>query len=445
MPPLNFFRNLTTLVGKDQPAIFFVFEIAEFTELLDHRGDGCLADFERRCDVHDACIAFFLDQLVYAFQVIFGALTRLVARRHGERLTRFRKACKDCSWVALNFPALAPPMIFDKLERRMFRKFRLSIFVGGTCVIASCGRHEEKAVSSPATNTIASVHSNSSLPVRVLKKIAQPSTQTFFVRGVVRELKPAEKTIIIKHENIPGYMEAMIMPFEVRDTNELRGLRPGEAISFRLVVATNDAWIDQVKKLNVAPLELPSRPTVRIVRDVEPLRIGDALPEYHFTNELGQAVSTKQFKGQAIAITFFFTRCPFPTMCPRMSSNFAEVQKKLSTMANAPMNWHLLMISFDTETDTPRILKSYAERYEYDPKRWSFLTGDLLEVTAIADQFELQFWRLSPNEPLSHNLRTAVIDAEGRVQKILPENKWTSDELVQEILKAAKRNEPRQF
>jgi cytochrome oxidase Cu insertion factor (SCO1/SenC/PrrC family) len=38
---------------------------------------------------------------------------------------------------------------------------------------------------------------------------------------------------------------------------------------------------------------------------------------------------------------------------------------------------------------------------------------------------------------ISHNLRTAVIDARGRVQKILPANNWTSDELVAELVKAS--------
>ncbi len=300
----------------------------------------------------------------------------------------------------------------------MFRLISFSILIAAIA-LASCSRREEKQ--------------NSSIDA----KTQSASNQTFFVHGVVREVKAAEKTIIIRHEKIPSYMDAMEMPFDVRDTNELRGLQSGEAISFRLTVTDNDAWIDQVKKLNVSPQELPSRPTTRIVRDVEVLKVGEPLPEYHFTNELGQAVSTSQFKGKAVAITFIFTRCPFPTYCPKMSSNFAEVQKKLSTMTNAPTNWHLLMISFDTEYDSPKILKDYAERYAYDPKRWSFLTGDLLDVTAIADQFNMQFWRLNPNEPLSHNLRTAVIDAKGRVQKVLPENKWTSDELVAEMVKAA--------
>ncbi|MDB6108536.1 MAG: electron transport protein SCO1/SenC, partial [Pedosphaera sp.] len=229
---------------------------------------------------------------------------------------------------------------------------------------------------------------------------------------------------------------AMTMPFDVRDTNELRGLQSGDAVSFRMIIAGDDAWIDQLKKLNVPRAEeLPSRPAFRVTRDVDPLKVGELLPDYHFTNQLGQAISTRQFKGQALAFTFFFTRCPYPTFCPLVSNNFDGARKKLLAMPDGPKNWHLLEISFDTELDSPDALKTYAERYKYDPKYWSFVTGDLLEVTAIADQVGETFWHEGGS--ITHNLRTVVVDAQGRVQKIIPENKWTSDELVAEIIKAA--------
>jgi protein SCO1/2 len=230
-------------------------------------------------------------------------------------------------------------------------------------------------------------------------------------------------------------MDAMTMPFETKNTNELRGLKPGDSISFRLIVTDDDGWIDQVKKLNVAPSETPSRATVRRARDVEMLNIGDTVPEYHFTNQLGQAVSLSDFKGQALAIDFIFTTCPFPTMCPRLSQNFSDAQERIKAMPNAPTNWRLLTITFDPERDTVAVLKSYAERHNYDPQHWSFLTGDLIEITAIAEQFGQTFW--TEGGSISHNIRTVVIDANGKVQKIIPDNKWTSEELVNEILKAA--------
>ena len=87
---------------------------------------------------------------------------------------------------------------------------------------------------------------------------------------------------------------------------------------------------------------------------------------YKFTNELGQAVSISDFHGQALAITFFFTRCPMPDFCPRLSKNFQEASKKLSARADIPTNWHFLSVSFDPEFDTPEVLKNYGKQYQYD-------------------------------------------------------------------------------
>jgi protein SCO1/2 len=262
------------------------------------------------------------------------------------------------------------------------------------------------------------------------------TNQQFTVKGVIKELRPDGKTVEIRHEEVPNFMPAMTMPFEAKEPRELAGLKAGDVVSFRMTVTDKDTWIDEIRKLTgPGPNELPSRSTFRLVRDVEPLQIGDLLPEYHFTNEQGQAVSLSQFKGQALGITFVFTRCPLPNFCPLMSNNFGEAQKKLLAIPNGATNWHLLTISFDPEFDTPVILKAYAQRYEADPRHWNYLTGDLIDITAISEQFGQTFWR--EEGALNHNLRTVVVDAAGRVQRVFEGNKWKSDELVAELIKGA--------
>jgi protein SCO1 len=262
--------------------------------------------------------------------------------------------------------------------------------------------------------------------------------QVFQVKGVVLGVKPAEKSVEIKHEAIPGYMPAMTMPFDVKDTNLLTGLKAGDSVSFQLRVTDTEGWIDHIQKLGSGPTNSP--PTTgpfRLVRDVEPLNVGDPLPNYQFTNQFGQPVSTAQFKGQALAITFLFTRCPFPTFCPLMANHFAEAQQKLLARPNAPTNWHLLTISFDPDFDKPAVLKSYAEQHHYDPAHWTFATGALIDVTAIGEQVGLTFWH-DETGSISHNLRTVVVDASGRLRKTFVGNQWSSDELVEELVKAAK-------
>lgn len=266
--------------------------------------------------------------------------------------------------------------------------------------------------------------------------LTKTNQQVFQVKGLVIEVKPDEKSVKIKHEEIPGYMQAMTMSFDVKDTNDLAGIEAGDPVTFRMTVTDTYGWIDQIRKTGPKRNDLPTTGSFRFVRDVEPLDVGDLLPEYHFTNQLGQAFSTQQFKGQALAINFLFTRCPFPTFCPQAARNFAETQQQLLTVKNAPTNWHLLTISFDPEFDKPAVLKRYAERYNYDTNRWTFATGALIDITAIADQLGLKFSR-DANGGFDHNLRTVVIDPFNRIQKIFIGNEWTSEELVSELTKAA--------
>jgi protein SCO1/2 len=300
---------------------------------------------------------------------------------------------------------------------------RWLLFVALVAFVASCGKN------SPPQQ-------DSATP-------AKANQQVFQVKGTIVELQPAQKSVRIRHEAIPNYMDAMTMNFDVRDTNELTSLAAGDTVSFRMTVTDTDGWIDQIKKLGSAPVDVattkPSLPPgIRILRDVDPLSVGDALPDYRFTNQLGQPVNLAQFRGQALAFTFIFTRCPFPTFCPLMSNNFRAVQDALAKMPNTPTNWHLFTISFDPEWDTPARLNAYSKSYGCDPARWSFLTGELVDISALAEQVGQTFARDTDGATITHNLRTVVVDARGRVQNIIPENKWKPEELVEEILKAAR-------
>lgn len=292
------------------------------------------------------------------------------------------------------------------------------------------------------------VRSSVSVPVPVTAPMAvtSPSTnvQTFFVRGVVKELKPDGKTVVVDHEEIPNFMAKMTMPFKVKDTNQLANLGTNDQIHFRFNVAEYESWIDQVTKTGAAaaPVADPNRKSFRLVREVEVLKAGNALPDYPFTNQRGEAFRTAQFKGQALAITFIFTRCPVPDFCPRMSLRFADTDKRLRALPNAPTNYHLLSLSFDVDYDTPVVLLNYANRvkaqHSADLSRWTFATGKLIDIDDITERFGLIFPRDSEKPVFNHNLRTVVIDAAGKVQKVFIGNDWKADALAEEMVKAAK-------
>lgn len=261
------------------------------------------------------------------------------------------------------------------------------------------------------------------------------NVQTFAAQGVVKELKADGRTVVIAHEAIAHYMDAMTMPFKVKAPGELAGLGTGDKIRFCLRVTDTESWIDGVSKTGKAPAENSEPAASAPVAAAQVTKPRHPLLDYPFTNELGQAVKLGDFRGQALAITFFFTRCPIPDYCPRLSKNFEEASQKLRAMPGAPTNWHFLSVSFDPDFDTPPVLRAYGQRYDYDPKHWSFLTGPREKISELASQSDVKF---KPQGGLiNHNFRTLIIDAAGHLQMVFPTSGNLSDDIVVEMLKAA--------
>lgn len=272
---------------------------------------------------------------------------------------------------------------------------------------------------------------------------AQASTTNYFVRGVLKAVKPDEHQLVIAHEDIPNLMDAMTMPFRVKDDAILTNVATGEKITFQLHLTETESWVDHVRPFDASQSVASRLPTLskshfdpeEKTNSATTTRPQNPLRNFKFTNELGQPVSLSDFRGQAIALTFFFTRCPIPEFCPRLSRNFEAVQRKLRTIENAPTNWHLLSVTFDPARDTPEVLKAYGATYQYDPAHWSFLTGPKEKIAELARLCDVKF---DPeNGIFNHNFRTLIIDASNHLQMVFPTSGDLSESIVQELLKAA--------
>ena len=252
-------------------------------------------------------------------------------------------------------------------------------------------------------------------------------TREFTVRGVVRETRPAKSQLIVKHEEIPGYMDAMTMPFLVRDPKILESVKPGDAITFQLHVTDQDHWIDG---LNIVGTGEKARPRTKVT-DIAPFKPGDPLPALDFTDERGLPLRLEDYRGKALALTFIYTRCPLPNFCPLLSEKFRTVQETLLADPAAPKNWQLLSVTIDPEHDTAEVLQRYAKAQRADAAHWKFATGELRGITVLGLRSGLEFWE--GGSEITHNLRTVVFDAQGRMRKVFSENTWTPKELADEL------------
>jgi protein SCO1/2 len=262
------------------------------------------------------------------------------------------------------------------------------------------------------------------------------AAKIYEVRGVVQQIAADGRKATIKHEKIPGYMAAMTMDFSIRNTNELNGIAPNDEITFKLAVTETEDWIEDVRFVAHHITEVTNGVFTFHV-PTQQLKPGEMLPDYEFTSEAGKGVRLSTFRGSAVAFTFFFTACPLPEFCPRMNRNLAEARRLILAQTNAPMNWQLLSVSFDADFDKPEILGGYGSFYRgTDTNRWLFTVASTNTLAELAPKVGLNFWR--DGGSISHNLRTVVLDVDGKIFQQFDGNDWTAQELADAIVAAAR-------
>lgn len=267
-------------------------------------------------------------------------------------------------------------------------------------------------------------------------------TTSYRARGVVERIVPGRNQATINTEAIPGYMMAMTMDYPVRNTNELNAIAPGDKVTFTLMVTKTNDWIENVRCVghsSVAPQASMSMKMSGSGMMLPPeLKDGDMLPAGTLVAETGERIHLSDFRGKALAFTFFFTRCPLPNYCPLMSRNFAATRKILFSEANAPTNWELLSISFDPANDTPETLVRYAGYYRGDNSaHWLFAAATPKTLATLAPALDLMV--VHHGATISHNLRTVVVDPRGRIYRQFDGNQWTPQQLADAVVDAAKQ------
>lgn len=259
--------------------------------------------------------------------------------------------------------------------------------------------------------------------------------KTFPVRGVVQQRMAEDPAMmIIDHEEIPGFMPRMIMPFRALDPSEFANLEPGMVVTFDYHVDNHESWVTGVKITGgkgKITLESP-KPA-----GDELLSVGDTLPDYAFRDENGEAVQIADFRGMPVAITFVFSRCPVPEYCPRMMSQFSAVLEQLKATPDNPATFRLVTISFDHEYDTPEVLKAWGAGFGHQPNQpWSLLsTPDGSVIDEISSRTGLRFGKV--NGTIQHNLRTLVLNPDGTIRRLFTDENWTVEEMVGELRAAA--------
>lgn len=262
------------------------------------------------------------------------------------------------------------------------------------------------------------------LPIILLAGCSK--AQEYPLVGQVLAVDPNQQVLTVKHQDVVGFMPGMTMPFKVKEARELEGRKPGDLITATLVVEDSVGYLADIRKTGEAPL--PAAETPPRLAMIEP---GTEVPDTSLIDQEGRTRRVAEFRGKTIAVTFVYTRCPLPDFCPRMDRNFKAVQDLLRSDATLASRVHLLSVSFDPDYDTPQVMAAHARRVGADPAIWSYLTGERKAVDLLAGAFGVSVMREDqPMQEIVHNLRTAVIDANGRLVTVLNGRDWTPEDLV---------------
>jgi len=268
---------------------------------------------------------------------------------------------------------------------------------------------------------------------------AATATQQFKnypLRGTIVSTDPAKGEVTINHQAIPGFMGAMSMPYKLRDTRILSELHPGDTITADVLVSQS---ADAAVFVDHFVITGQAKPDYRPAVQYHVPTPGDEVPDFRFTDQDGRAVRLNQFRGKALLITFIYTRCPLPDFCPRVTRNFATVEKSLAANPALYGKTHLLCASFDPEGDTPARLKAYGEQYmgSKAPRafaHWDFAVPGKAELHPLAQWFDVGLTS-EENGTITHTLSTTLIGPDGKVVRFYPGNDWTPEQLLGDLQK----------
>lgn len=233
-------------------------------------------------------------------------------------------------------------------------------------------------------------------------------------------------------------MDAMTMPYQLKDPSIVSDLHPGDVITADVLVSKKEEETVLLDHLVVVAQAKPDYKPAVMYHVPSP---GDTVPDFALRNEDGRMIHLRQFRGKQLLITFIYTRCPLPNFCPLVTRNFAVIDKQLAADPALYKGTHLICVSFDPEHDTPERLKAYGEQYiGRDAKdafaHWDFAVPRKPVLMEMAKYFDVGI-TYGSNDSITHTLSTTLIGRDGKVIQFYPGNDWTPDQVMADVKKAA--------
>lgn len=252
------------------------------------------------------------------------------------------------------------------------------------------------------------------------------NNKTYKVTGTILEIRKESNELLIRHDEIPGFMLPMTMPFYFLDSLEIQHFSIGDSVEFKLIVNQKQAHATNFNLLGKGTILIPD---LEWEDEYEPLDVGQILSNASFLDLDSNIVSISDTDGKLRLISFIFTRCPMPNMCPAVIAKNLYLAEEFKDS-----NLELIVISFDYIFDTPSIMKSnyfsYKEKY---PNLHFFSSwNNINSIYTLAGQSFVSFWGIEEND-IGHSLRSILIDHERRLLITYDGLDWKPEKAIKDI------------
>ena len=255
---------------------------------------------------------------------------------------------------------------------------------------------------------------------------------TYPVHGVILEINKNNNTMLIDHDEIKGFMDPMIMTFKIHDSVNINNFTILDSVKFDIVITDNSHYSLNFKKLGKGTSSVNQDDIFSNTEDIySEVKIGDKLHDVSFLNSNNDIYNLSDFKSELKVISFIFSRCPMPEMCPATISKKQNIAKDYLNNNDVEFSF----ISFDYIFDTPEILKDKYDKIIKNYNNIHFLSsvGHKNDLFLITKQSGVSFGGIEENN-IGHTMRTIVIDKDLKLLKVYKGMNWKPSELKKDLI-----------
>lgn len=150
-------------------------------------------------------------------------------------------------------------------------------------------------------------------------------------------------------------------------------------------------------------------------------------------NDAGEPVTLASLRGRPVVIAMFFASCSYA--CPVLVNDLRRLREHLT--ADDRARTQFVLVSFDTERDTPEALRGFRERMGLEESSWTLLRGDPADVQELAMLLGVKYKRDAQGEYAHSNVFT-VLNAGGEIVQQTPGLQTEISEAARAIAAMAK-------